>query len=309
MLHAGEILKKAREDRGISLEEVSKATKIQEKFLRALEEGNYSVLPNEVYTRGFVRNYAQFLGLDIEKITAFFRREFVKREKLTARTPPQPVEKSWLRVTPGFIISSLATLSVLIFLGFLFWQYHSFAGAPVLILERPQKNFVTENSSVEVVGRTDPQAQVLINGQAIQVESNGVFSVIVGLNAGLNRIRVVARNQVGKETIEERNVEAKISELVAGQKSEGPPQSSAKEQNLILKVQITSSSAWLQIFTDGMETFRGILMPGVEQTFEASEEITVKTGNAGSTRLFLNGVEQEKLGEEGEVVEKIFKQE
>ncbi|MBI3980242.1 MAG: helix-turn-helix domain-containing protein [Chloroflexi bacterium] len=60
----GETLRRARESRGLSLEDAEQATKIRKKYLRALEDGLLGELPAPVYARGFVRNYATFLGLD-----------------------------------------------------------------------------------------------------------------------------------------------------------------------------------------------------------------------------------------------------
>jgi len=60
----GEILKQAREDQGLSLDEISLATKIKEKYLAAIEADNWAVLPSTVQQKGFTRSYAAFLGLD-----------------------------------------------------------------------------------------------------------------------------------------------------------------------------------------------------------------------------------------------------
>ncbi|MGD0861521.1 MAG: helix-turn-helix domain-containing protein [Candidatus Limnocylindrales bacterium] len=68
-------LRAAREARGIDLYRVERDTKIRVKFLAALEEGQYSELPAEVYARGFLRNYASYLGLDPDEAWEEWRRE------------------------------------------------------------------------------------------------------------------------------------------------------------------------------------------------------------------------------------------
>ena len=60
----GEVLKKAREDQNLSLDEISVLTKIKEKYLIAIEANNFDVLPSAVQKKGFVRAYARALGLD-----------------------------------------------------------------------------------------------------------------------------------------------------------------------------------------------------------------------------------------------------
>ena len=60
----GRSLKAAREERNMSLDEASRATKIRKEFLLAIEEDRFEMLPGDVFARGFVRSYADFLGLD-----------------------------------------------------------------------------------------------------------------------------------------------------------------------------------------------------------------------------------------------------
>src|SRR5919205_3281750 len=64
----GEELKREREIRGISLKEISDATKISKRFLEALERNDHKTLPAPVFTRGFVREYARYLGLNCEEM-------------------------------------------------------------------------------------------------------------------------------------------------------------------------------------------------------------------------------------------------
>ncbi|MCA9994966.1 MAG: helix-turn-helix domain-containing protein, partial [Anaerolineales bacterium] len=66
----GQILREARENKGLTLEEVQAETRIHARFLTALEKGDYAVLPTPVHVRGFLRNYARFLGLDPQPLLA-----------------------------------------------------------------------------------------------------------------------------------------------------------------------------------------------------------------------------------------------
>lgn len=64
----GEELRREREIRGISLKEIADATKISRRFLDAIERNDHKTLPAPVFTRGFVREYARYLGLNAEEI-------------------------------------------------------------------------------------------------------------------------------------------------------------------------------------------------------------------------------------------------
>jgi len=66
-------LRKAREAKGMELKEVEEITKIRSKYLQALEEEDYGILPGGAYTVGFLRSYARFLDLDSESLVNTFR--------------------------------------------------------------------------------------------------------------------------------------------------------------------------------------------------------------------------------------------
>lgn len=75
MKETGELLKKQRESKNIGLNEVSIATKINIKVLRAIEEGDLNKLPAKTFLRGFIRSYAQYLKMDVEVVLAHFTKE------------------------------------------------------------------------------------------------------------------------------------------------------------------------------------------------------------------------------------------
>jgi len=60
----GLVLQKAREEKGISLDEIQRITKIQRRYLEAIERGHFHVLPGHFYARAFIKSYAEAVGLD-----------------------------------------------------------------------------------------------------------------------------------------------------------------------------------------------------------------------------------------------------
>jgi hypothetical protein len=69
----GAILRETRKRRGIELDEVEATTRIRLRYLRAIEDEDWAVLPGDVYARGFIRTYASFLGLDGERLAGEYR--------------------------------------------------------------------------------------------------------------------------------------------------------------------------------------------------------------------------------------------
>src|SRR5215813_11366323 len=94
----GEELRREREIRGISLKEISDATKISKRFLEAIEKNDHRTLPAPVFTRGFVREYARYLGLNTEEIVNRYNFAAAGDDRIEKSThlerlvqPPAPV--------------------------------------------------------------------------------------------------------------------------------------------------------------------------------------------------------------------------
>ena len=75
MKTVGCILKEARIAKKLTLADVEKVTKIRAKFLDAIEQDAYQLLPSPIYAKGFVKNYGEYLGLESTRVMAFFRRQ------------------------------------------------------------------------------------------------------------------------------------------------------------------------------------------------------------------------------------------
>src|SRR5436309_2404225 len=90
----GDMLRDAREARGISLAEAKRETKIRAKYITALEDDKLAALPGPVYARGFLRNYAQYLGLDPQQAVELFDEQSQPtRNKIKARRGERTVDK------------------------------------------------------------------------------------------------------------------------------------------------------------------------------------------------------------------------
>src|ERR687885_662888 len=75
----GERLREARMRQGLDLGEVEVATKIRAKYLRALENDEFSMLPGSTYVKSFLRTYAEYLGLDAQLLVEEFRAQHEPR--------------------------------------------------------------------------------------------------------------------------------------------------------------------------------------------------------------------------------------
>lgn len=98
--HFGEHLKREREMRGVSLEEISLATRIAPRFLAALESEQWEKLPGGVFNRGFIRSVAHYLGLDEDSMVAEYALHTKGRaEPGVVADPPDEPESQWRQIT------------------------------------------------------------------------------------------------------------------------------------------------------------------------------------------------------------------
>jgi cytoskeleton protein RodZ len=104
----GEHLKREREMRGVTLEEISAATRIAPRFLAALESEQWELLPGGVFNRGFIRSVARYLGLDEDSLVAEYALETRGRaDPGVVADPPEEPDRNWARV---FVVIVLIVL-------------------------------------------------------------------------------------------------------------------------------------------------------------------------------------------------------
>ncbi len=154
MSTVGEQLQKAREARGLTVEQVAEITKIRVDHLRALEAGDFSVFPALVYVRGFVRTYATLLKLDVHEVLAGLEEELGR-----TRDPVEPLSLSkeehgvldflmlqlskvdWRK---GAVAMAVMVLAASLFLGVVAWKHYRSAdplkGLKPGVYQPPQKH-------------------------------------------------------------------------------------------------------------------------------------------------------------------------
>jgi cytoskeleton protein RodZ len=106
----GDHLKREREMRGVTLEEISAATRIGTRFLVALENEDWALLPGGVFNRGFIRSTARFLGLDEDSLIAEYELEI--KEKAEAHPPGHPPPETSRNWHPAVLAAALLALAI-----------------------------------------------------------------------------------------------------------------------------------------------------------------------------------------------------
>ncbi|KKQ42208.1 MAG: Transcriptional regulator, XRE family [Candidatus Levybacteria bacterium GW2011_GWB1_37_8] len=208
MVHVGEKLSEERIRRGLTLEEVAKATKIRASFLQAIEKGEYKKLPSGTYVHGFVRNYARFLGLSEHEILALFKREY-EEEKFVKVLPDGFARQDDFSLSK-FKIAQVLKVLFLIFillLAYILFQYRSAIFNPLLSVSAPAENSVVSSQKITVIGKTDPNATVFINSIPVLLDKDGNFKKIINVFPGKTKITIKSVNKFNRTTVIERSVE------------------------------------------------------------------------------------------------------
>lgn len=209
MIRLGQRLHQERIRKGLSLQDVSRATKIQPSFIMAIEKGEYHKISSPSYAKGFVRNYAQFLGLPTKEVLALFRREF-DTEKSYKVLPETYTKKQDIVIKRTKIRFTLLALFGILLMGgvFLLYQYRSAFFSPSLVIETPTTAPVSA-PEVVVSGKTEPSATLTVNNEPVALDPEGNFRKTVTVFPGKATITIRSVNRLGKETMVEKIVDVR----------------------------------------------------------------------------------------------------
>ena len=268
----GRLLEHKRKERGLTLEEVEQATKIRKRYLTGLERDDYAILPDAVYARGFLKTYANYLGLDGEALSRQLKSSTKTRRERGINYNPRPqsdFEKPL--ITPSGLgggkkrkVYTSAIMTLLVAL---------LALAAVI-------------GALYFVGR---DAQVSKEGNPQSGESPPRQEQQHG--AGRDKAAGPAKQDavVSKDT-------------VGSEKKPAVAKQSAPPDTLRVLVNVRERPSWILIRTDGTAAYEQVAQPGFSKTFEAEQRLFIKCGDAGAVRVEINGQDAGALGGAGEIV-------
>jgi len=200
----GETLKSKRQELGLDLQEVSKDTKISFNYLLALESGSYEKMPGLVYAKNFLRVYAQALELPVKKLEHLFLEETNARKQVKIANVKhyKPVMKAsrWhFLATPKLVRNSIITLAFLAVVVYVGFRVQAIISPPTLNIISPAEDLVINSQVTTLMGQTDPEVTIAINGKTIVTNADGSFAEELDLHNGTNIIKITAHKKHGKE--------------------------------------------------------------------------------------------------------------
>ena len=304
----GEKLKREREMRGVSLDDIAEATKIGTRLLRALEDEQFELLPGGIFNKGFVRAYARYLGLNEEEAVA----DYLQAAGESAPDPRVIAEQNSSRIDrsggdsggsrmAGFPIIPVLILLVVIAAG---------AGGWHIFQERQQERRAKQDAARSVERAMTPPAvtpPTAVDGTTTGDGGAPGSAAASGGSAsnplGASGAGAVTPSQ-GAQPVTDLNSPAKSGSAGTPQSAHGSGDAgiagapaaaagtvgapSANSQPFEVTVR-AKDKAWVSIKTDGKITVRGIIGPPDVKTIRANDQVVFWTGNAGAVDLSFNG--------------------
>ena len=306
----GENLRREREMRGVTLEEISESTKISVRLLKALEEDDFGKLPGGVFTRSFIRNYAQYLGLDEEHVLAEYRRSAHPGSdndfsRLAVGRPLPSKSSSQPRTLPWVVAAALLAS------GYAVYRYsHRSIEAPAAVAAPATESSpagAPAAASETSAGPSGSSAQGLAQTPAGRTSPNSANSNPAPNPASTGANPTAAAGAANSAQGGAEQAPGSGSRAASTSNPAGAPAKQADtsapaaigEGDLVLQV-ATKDDVWLAVAADGKTIFQHLLPPDSVRSFRAKDSFDVTTGNAQGTILTFNGETQKPLGRHGE---------
>lgn len=266
MSQLGERLQAAREAQGVSLAQASADTRILQRYIVALEDGNYQHLPGDVYARGFIRNYAAYLGIPADDLIELYRLD---------RGTTDPI-----RVRPPTSTPRIRGLFVPSFFG-VFFVVFALIGVSYLVLNLT--NNLGPQRVAEVPLATGAPTPPPLPTWAV------VPTLAPALAAAPTPTLVTDAVPVAGGTIP----------------TPRPTDTNATpDGSIAAAVRIAPgdhNGSWVRITADRKVIYEGGLAAGETREFTAKSDVKIRVGNAGVVFVTVNGVEQGPLGGVGQI--------
>lgn len=295
----GDSFRSARESRKLTIDEVAQETRISARFLRAIEKEDFSALPGGLFSRGFVRTYAQAIGLDADEAVARFTALAPPAEKIEPSEPEEADEKAPVQtegIERHIVPIAIGGLVVLIAIFYFFFQdsfTESTAGNP-------------PPAALEETSQPDPAPGAPTNPQPPGPETSDT-PADQGPNGDVANPSPIAQGTGEEAEPPDATTNAGDSVTEADSVVDEEPQetviapSPATASNLLVEID-AAAATWIRVQSDGAPPVEMTMQPGSARTFSAERVIDMRIGNAAGIEMRINGEAVPNLGGDGQVM-------
>jgi len=308
----GDFFKQVRETKGLTIDEVASKTRIRSDFVRALEEGNFAKLPDQVFARGFVRSYARSLGLDeedaihrfIQSAGAFYEKQDEK-ERLKARQVQEERKRQANRKAVAVAIG-IAIITLI----FLLSREQS-----TVLVRRPATDLppiASKRTSPpapearDAAPKPEPEPQTASTPPSKSKPADQPPPALPKVETNAPRVSSPAP----APAVTASQPVPPAAPIPAPIGSDGPLGGISLEtapdatDQLVLDLEATELS-WVVIQIDGGSPQEALLRPGEKAKWKGQDQFVLTLGNAGGVKAELNGKPQKPFGPSGKVARDI----
>lgn len=267
----GERLRAARESRGVNIAQAAAETRILQRYLVALEDNDYKHLPGDVYARGFIRNYADYLGLSADELIEMYRRERGSTEPIKVvptTSAPRIRRNSYIPSFFGvfFVVLTLIGISYLTLT-----MTRSIGGDKVVVVP------------TATIPRPSPLPTSMPEATGAPVIAN-----------------------VPTATVEQ--VAGGVLPTQAAEATAAPP-AATPEAPIVGEIRVADGDhrgSWMRVVLDGKKVYEGVLKPGSSLPIKAQRGVDMRVGSAGVVSVTINGQSFNPLGAPGQPLDWSF---
>ncbi len=291
----GEILKTARKKRGLSLKQISEVIKIRQEYLRALENGDYSVFASEVYLKGFLKNYAKFLGIDQKRALALYRREHAEKQKSNIKAPDiKTHEKINPTITPERLIISIVLILAVAIVYYLINQVSYILKKPILKITSPitieaekEGSFDTTDDTITIKGEVSAGATLKLNGNDVVTNNLQQFEINnISLTSGSNEFMITAESQFGKKSW----IKLKVNKLDETTDNDTTIEEDTEQISIMnITISVSPADANVLVITDGQTQINQVLRNGQTKSFTANKNVIIQSPRPTNVHITING--------------------
>ncbi|MBH0201452.1 MAG: helix-turn-helix domain-containing protein [Nitrospira sp.] len=305
MESVGEFFRQVRETKGLTVDEVASKTRIRTDFVKALEDGNFAKLPDQVFAKGFVRSYARSLGLDEEDAIHRFIQSagsFYEKQDERERLKVRQIEEDRKRQSNRKAVTIAIGIAVITL---------------IFLLSREQSSVFRRGAPEQgpATKRTTQAVKEVPVSTARDPERATEVSKPTDMAAGAAKTTTDAPPKQEPVTAAGAAARAEPEPVVVGATaspgSDGPlagialnATESAGDGQLVLDLEATELS-WVVVQIDNGSPQESLLRPGEKSHWKGQDQFILTLGNAGGVKAELNGKPQKPFGPSGKVARDI----
>ena len=272
----GIYLRKSREERHIGLDEVAEATRIRRHNLEAIENDEWSKLPSQVFIKGFLKSYAEFLGLNKETVIHHYL-----RTSSFEKTTPEALKKTRLQSGRPYLIIVVSALALAFIVALIYLNKRN-----ISITDKAFQHLGTQSLGEKMEGIAEKED----NNQQDEREKE----------------ILLLEDEVVVEEVNKTTLKSKpIDDTIVLEDSTIPMKREEEKKSLLPRLILTAnvkSRTWISISIDDTSVNEYLFQPGQTPRWTAEKGFNILVGNAAGIEFSLNGKEVGNLGAQGQVV-------